>query len=277
MVLVWWCLGIMLVLGVVFGVGLAVASRFFHVATDERVDAVLAVLPGINCGACGYAGCEGYARAVAEKKVSPCLCVPGGRKTAIAVSEVMGVPVGQETAPPRAVVHCQGGADRCGRRSDYRGLADCRAAQLTQGGDKDCEYGCLGYGTCAAVCPFSAITMGADRIPVVDWNKCTGCGLCVKACPRRIIDLQRNTIPSYVACCSQDKGAAVKGICKVGCIACWICVKASPAGAVEKNGNLPKLTYPPGVDYSEAFEKCPMHCFVKVARPGAGSDAPRPG
>jgi Na+-translocating ferredoxin:NAD+ oxidoreductase RNF subunit RnfB len=264
MVLILWCLGIMLVLGVLFGVGLAVASRFFHVATDARVEAVLAALPGVNCGACGFAGCEGYARAVVEKKESPALCIPGGRKTAASVAQIMGLAAGEAAAPPCAVVHCQGGTDRCGRRAVYQGIADCRAAQMMQGGDKACEFGCLGYGTCAAVCPFGAMTMGPDRIPVVDRAKCTACGLCVKACPRRIIELLPNTSPVCLACCSQDKGAAVKTTCKVGCIACWICVKVSPPGSVEKNGNLPKLTYPAGVDYAAALEKCPMHCFVKV-------------
>jgi len=264
----------MLVLGALFGVGLAVAGRFFRVTTDPRVEALLAALPGVNCGACGFAGCEGYARAVAEKKAEPTLCMPGGRKTSAALAEIMGVALGAEATPPRAVVHCQGGTDRCGARADYRGLPDCRAAQMMQGGHKSCEFGCLGYGTCADVCPFGAILMGPDRIPVINRDKCTGCGLCVKACPRRIIELLPENIPVYLACSSQDKGPAVKKICKVGCISCWLCVKLSPPGAVEKNGNLPRLTYPAGVDYAAALAKCPMHCYVK--REATPAAAPTP-
>lgn len=270
------CIIIMAILGGLFGLGLAVASRFFHVETDPRVDQVTEALPGINCGACGYAGCAGYAAAVAQGKAPANMCAPGGQKTALAVAHIMGVELDGEVQPVRSVVHCQGGCELSPHRFTYRGVADCAAAQLVQGGHKACEFGCLGFGTCAKACPFGAISMGPDQIPVVDWDKCTGCGACVRACPRRLLETLPNNITHYVACSNQDKGKAVKDVCKVGCIACWICVKVSPEGAIEKNGNLPRLTYPDGVEYSAALAKCPMHCFVKVEPPLVSRRQERP-
>jgi len=267
------CAIIMGVLGIAFGIGLALASRFFRVDTDPRIEEIAEALPGINCGACGSAGCDGYAEGVA-KGAAPDLCVPGGPDTAMAVAHIMGLKLETERQAVRAVVHCQGGSDLCGQRCEYNGIEDCRAAHLVQAGSKMCDYGCLGYGTCASACPFGAILMGPDRIPVIDWDKCTGCGTCVKACPRGLIETLPASIPVFVACSSQDRGKSVKQSCKVGCIACWICLKKSPEGAVEKNGNLPRLTYPEGVDYAEAMDKCPMNCFVKVEPPSVAKREP---
>ncbi len=261
-----WCVLIMGGLGALFGLGLALAGRFFHVDIDPRIEHVAEALPGINCGACGYAGCDGYAEAVVNGE-QPNLCVPGGPSTAEAVAHIMGMKLDSEVREVRAIVHCQGGADQCGRRYEYDGIEDCRAAHLLQAGSKDCEYGCLGYGTCAEVCPFSAIAMGTDNIPVIDWDRCTGCGTCVRSCPRALIEVVPATVSHYVACSSQDRGKAVKDACKVGCITCWRCIKASPEGHIEKNNYLPRLTYPEGADYSEAMDKCPMNCFVKVEPP----------
>ena len=261
-----WCLAIMGGLGALFGVGLAVAGRFFHVKTDPRIERIADALPGINCGACGLAGCDAYAEGIV-KGAELNLCIPGGHETALAVAHIMGLTLEDERLPVRAVVHCQGGTDRCGARYEYDGIADCTAADLLQAGPKKCDYGCLGYGNCAKACPFGAITMNEQRIPVVDWNICTGCGTCVRACARDLIETLPMTIGHYVACSSRDKGKAVKQTCSVGCITCWICVKQSPPDSIEKNGNLPRLAYPPEVDYTLAAEKCPMNCFVAVQPP----------
>ena len=261
-------------LGIAFGLTLALSGRFFHVETDPRIEHIAEALPGINCGACGYAGCDSYAEAVA-KGAAPDLCVPGGHDVALAVAHVMGAKLESERQPVRAVVHCQGGTDRCGRRFEYHGIEDCNAAHLMQAGGKECEYGCLGYGTCASVCPFGAITMRWDRIPMIDWEKCSGCGTCARACPRSLIETIPITARHFVSCSSQDRGKEVKQTCAVGCIACWLCVKVSPEGSIEKEGNLPKLTYPADADYAAAQEKCPMNCFVAVERPRV-SERPTP-
>ena len=267
-----WCVAIMGGLGVAFGVGLALASRFFHVETDPRIEAVAGALPGVNCGACGYAGCDAYAEAVVAGAPAD-LCIPGGHDSAAAVARIMGVQLDDERQAVRAIVHCGGGRDRCAQRYEYDGLEDCRAAHLLQAGAKACEYGCLGYGTCAAACPFGAISMEPDGLPIINWDKCTGCGACVKVCPRNLIETVPATTKYYVACSSQDKGKSVRAICTVGCISCWLCVKMSAEGAVEKRGNLPRLTHAEGADYAKAAEKCPTKCIVEVRSPLIGARA----
>lgn len=258
----------MTVLGVLFGIGLVLAARAFRVEQDPRIEAVLDVLPGINCGACGYAGCHAYAEAVVEgQKVV--LCTAGGPDVGRAVAELMGVEV-VETAKLRAVLHCQGGLSRCGDRFQYVGEQDCRAAHITSGGPKSCIYGCLGLGSCARACPFDAIAMSEEGLPVIDAEKCTACGICVRACPRDLISLLPVDWKVYLGCSSHYKGKAVKDICAVGCIACGLCAKRDPHDAIVLEGNLPVLDFEKaGGDFAAAAEVCPMNCFVVEGRPAA--------
>ena len=255
---------VMLVLGLAFGVCLALASKVFAKDEDPRVERILEALPGANCGGCGYGGCRAYAEAVVNgEKVS--LCTAGGQECADALAAIMGVEV-TATAKVRAVVHCQGGTGRCAQRCDYDGVQDCRAANLVSGGPKACIYGCLGIGSCAEACPFDAITMNQERLPVIDPEKCVACGICTKVCPRGLITLLDINYQTYVACSSRDRGKAVKNICSTGCIACGLCAKKDPNGAVVLEGNLPVLDYEKaGGDFSVAAEVCPMDCFVTGA------------
>ena len=253
--------GSMVVLGVLFGAGLMLAARAFHVEEDERVEAALDILPGMNCGACGYAGCQAYAEAVVEgEKVS--LCTAGGPEVARALAELMGVEV-SDLVKLRAVVHCQGGMSRCADRFEYVGVQDCRAAHITSGGPKSCIYGCLGLGSCARACPYDAITMSDERLPVVDPEKCTACGICVRTCPRDLLSLLPVEYKTYLGCSSRDRGKAVKDICSVGCIACGLCVKNDPHKATNLVELLPVLDFEKaGGDFSKGAEVCPMSCFV---------------
>lgn len=270
----------MVVLGVLFGICLALASRVFAKDEDPRVEEVLVALPGLNCAACAFSGCRAYAEAVAAGDEDVNLCRPGGPDTAEAVAAIMGVQAGA-VVRLRAVVHCQGGESRCGSRAVYDGPADCRAADLIGGGHKDCPYGCLGFGTCAEACPFGAITMSAERLPVVDAHKCTACGACVDACPRGIISLLDVDYKTYLGCAVRERGKLVKEMCSVGCIACGACAKKDPNGAIVMEGNLPVLDYEKsGGDFDVAVEVCPMNCFVSeggkpelVAAAGAASGA----
>ncbi|MFW6189986.1 MAG: RnfABCDGE type electron transport complex subunit B [Planctomycetota bacterium] len=258
-----WAVGSMAVLGLVFGVGLVLAARALGAEEDPMVEKIEDRLPGINCGACGYANCEQYARAVAEGEEVD-LCVPGGQETAEALAELMGVEVG-DVEPMKAVVHCQGGTDNCGsNRFEYVGERDCRAADITSGGPKDCLYGCLGFGSCAAECPDEAISMDWERrLPVIDPDACTGCGVCVKACPRDLISLIPKKYDMFLGCSSHDRGKAVKDICEVGCIACRLCVRKDPNEAIEMEDQLPVLDYEKGDgDFRVAHDVCPMDCFV---------------
>jgi len=251
----------MTILGILFGLGLVLAARTFKTGEDPRLPDVVDSLPGINCGACGYAGCRQYAEAVVEgEKVN--LCIPGGAETAAVLADIMGVELG-EMVEQRAVVHCQGGMDRCGNRFEYVGEQNCHSAHLTSGGPKACIYGCLGFGSCAEACPFDAITMSEQRLPVIDPEKCTACGICVKACPRNLISLLPSKYKIYLGCAIHSKGKAVKDICSVGCIACGLCVRKDPHDAIVMTDNLPVLDYGKADgDFTVAAEVCPMNCFV---------------
>jgi electron transport complex protein RnfB len=268
----------MVVLGLLFGIFLALASRIFAVHVDPRIEQIMNALPGANCGGCGYGGCKAYAEAVVNgEKIG--LCPVGGIEAAKAVAAIMGVEV-EAMAARRAVVHCQGGRNRCAMRADYIGQTDCRAAHITSGGPKACVYGCLGLGTCAAVCPFGAIKMSEERLPVIDADKCTACGMCVQTCPRGLITLLDKRYTIYLGCSSRDKGKAVKDICSVGCIACGLCAKKDPNGAIVMKGNLPVLDYEKSKgDFRVAAEVCPMNAYVvegaQPALAGSGAAAAR--
>ncbi|MFW6107081.1 MAG: RnfABCDGE type electron transport complex subunit B [bacterium] len=250
-------------LGVVFGAGLAVASKKFRVQTDPRIDQVYEELPHIDCGACGYPGCSAYAAAVVKQGAAVDLCVPGGPETAQAVAQVMGVEVSAEKEKRRAVVLCQGGCEEAARDFVYSGVQDCRAAALVHGGPKTCKFGCLGFGTCASVCPFDAITMGDNGLPVISEDRCTACGVCVRACPVRIITILPTRHRVYMACSNPAaKGKAMKQMCSRGCIKCRLCVKVTESGAIEWGEGLPAIDFEQWDDPDKALEKCPMGCFV---------------
>lgn len=252
----------MIVLGLMFGVGLAIASRAFQTQEDERTERVIEALPGANCGACGYGGCRAYAEAVVEgEKVT--LCTAGGPEVCQAIAQIMDVEADGPGVKKRAVVHCQGGTQNCELRCDYTGPQDCRAADLLSGGPKACQYGCLGFGTCADACPYGAITMSEQRLPVIDAEKCTACGICVEICPRDLISLLNVEYKTYLGCSSPEKGKDVKNVCSVGCISCRLCEKKDPNDAIKMEAGLPQLDYEKAEgDFSVAVEVCPMNSYV---------------
>lgn len=259
--------------GLFFGIVLGFASNKFAVPTDERIEKVAEVLPNVNCGACGYAGCSAFAKAIVEGKAPVNGCIPGGIKTAEAISKIMGI-TAESTEPMMAVVHCKGGDKEAKKRAKYNGIKDCNAAILTSNGEKECLYGCLGLGTCVEVCPFDAIFINDNGTAQVIPDKCTGCGKCVEACPQNIIELIPKMHKIYLACSNHEKGAKVKKECSVGCTACTLCVKATPSGAITMVNDLPKLDYTMNENFIVAAYKCPSKCFVDlaVARPKANID-----
>ena len=249
-------------LGAVFGLGLAFAAKRFSVKVDPRVEQVLDVLAHAHCGACGYAGCEQYAEAVVNNPdVSPNLCTPGGAKCAEAVALITGKKA-EMREPIFARIMCQGGWSKSAKRFKYEGVEDCRAAVLAGGGDKSCIYGCLGYGTCARVCPFGAITMNDDHLPVVDMTKCTGCRKCEAACPKKVIEVLPASKAVIVACHSKDKGVDVRKHCQVGCIACGKCVKVCPFDAPSISNNLSRINLDKCKVCSLCVSPCPTNAIV---------------
>lgn len=246
-------------IGLVAAVALGVAAKKFAVQVDPRELALLEVLSGANCGACGYPGCSAYAKAVAKGEALPSLCTPGGQRTVDQIAHIMGVAAVQ-TEPQVAVVLCQGDDARASAKYRYLGLADCNAAQKIADGPKECPGGCLGLGTCARVCPFNAIEITAQGLAVISREKCTGCRKCVAACPRQVIRMTPLTATVHVLCNSHDKGAQVRKYCQVGCIACLICVKTVP-GAYKVEENLATVVYGQADGAAAAVAKCPTKCI----------------
>jgi RnfABCDGE-type electron transport complex B subunit len=247
--------------GLVSAAALAVADKYLSIPEDPRVAHVTGLLPGANCGGCGFAGCADYARAVVQGGASGALCAPGGAACADAIAAFLGKAAG---APEKrtALVLCCGDDTEAVRRFAYNGITDCAAAQATAGGDKGCTYGCLGYGTCARVCPVSAITISQGLAKVAK-TRCVACGKCVAACPRSLITLIPAAAEIHVLCHSKDKGPAVKKVCGTGCIGCRLCTQVA-GGAIAMDGFLAVVDYAKPLAGEEALAACPAHCIRKA-------------
>ncbi|MBI5194939.1 MAG: RnfABCDGE type electron transport complex subunit B [Nitrospirae bacterium] len=244
----------------IFGIGLAFAAKKFAVQEDPRIDQVSECLAHAHCGACGFAGCRQYAEAVVLKpEVAPNLCTPGGKASAEAVAKITGKAM-SALEPKIARVFCQGGMSKSARRFKYEGIADCRAAVLSSGGDKSCIYGCLGYSTCANVCSFGAIIMSDDHLPVINPVKCTACGKCAQACPKKVIEILPSAKEVLIRCHSKDKGAETKKNCKPGCTGCGICVKVCPYNAPLVENNLSRIN----LDKCRVCGLCTAKCPSKA-------------
>ncbi len=250
-------------IGMLAAVALGFASKKFAVEVDPRELAVLEVLSGANCGACGYPGCSAYARAVASGEASASLCTPGGTETIEKVAHIMGVEA-EMTAPQVAVVFCQGDNRKAKNKYRYLGIADCASAQRLADGPKTCPGGCLGLGTCMRICPFGAIEMTPEGLAVINREKCTGCRKCVQACPRSVIRMEPLDATIHVLCNSHDKGAAVRKYCSVGCVACHICQKTVPE-AYRIDNSLAVVNHEYNEEALAAVAKCPTKCICDFA------------
>jgi electron transport complex protein RnfB len=261
-------------LGIVFGVALAIIAARFVVKADPKVEQVRETLPGANCGACGFAGCMGYAEAVVgNPDVAVSMCAPGKAAVAEKIANITGKKA-EKVDPKIARVFCQGGNSLSQRKFIYTGVQDCAAAVLAAGGDKSCEYGCLGYATCMRACPFNAITMSPDNLPIINPEKCTACGKCVAACPKQVIELALASKAVVISCHSKDKGIDVKKKCQVGCIACGICVRTCPVDAIKVDNNLARIDHSKCIVCGLCTKKCPTNAIFDhiPVRPKASID-----
>lgn len=250
-------------LGILFGIGLSVAAKKLAVESDPRVDEIEPLLPGANCGACGYPGCRGLAEAIVEGKAPVTACPVTKDPSPIAL--VMGVDAGAVVRKV-AKVRCLGGKAESTERFIYMGIQDCSAAHGLAGGAKGCGYGCLGLASCAHACPFGAIVMSPNGLPVVDEAVCTGCGICVTSCPRDLFVLGAEGDPVTVLCRSAAKGPEVRKVCKVGCIACGICAKNCPVEAITVQNNLAEINPDLCTGCGICMEKCPMKTIKGTIR-----------
>lgn len=272
MILVLKAIGITVVilggLGLVFGFVLAIASRAFAVDEDPRKELLMEIMPGANCGACGFAGCSAYADAVIEGTTVVGACPVGGAAVAEKMASIMGVTNTGASVRQVAMVRCSGsGSDRS--RYVYEGIQDCLAAsRVAAGGPLACRFGCLGFGSCVKACDFGAITVenGAAR---VDEEKCMGCLKCTSACPRGLITIVPYGSEVVLQCSSRDKGVFTRSVCEKGCIGCGLCAKACPNGAITLENDLASIDYHKCTACGACIEKCPQKLIHRIG----GSDS----
>ena len=240
-------------IGLIAAVVLFVASKKFAVYEDPRIAQVAEVLPGANCGGCGFPGCSGMADALVKGADAGSLdglsCPVGGSEVMTKVADLLGMAIAN-SEPMVAVVRCNGTCEHRAKIAEYAGLRTCAAMHACGAGETACGFGCLGCGDCVAACQFGAISIDpATGIPVVDEEKCTSCGACVKACPRNIIELRKKGPKGrrvFVSCVNKDKGPVAMKACAVSCIGCGKCEKECPFGAITVENNLAYID----------FEKC---------------------
>ncbi len=246
-------------IGLIAAVALGFAAKKFAVEVDPRELAAMEVLPGANCGACGFPGCAGYAKALVAGTVDLNQCPPGGADVVAKLARILGVEAAA-AARELAVVLCQGDNRKAQVKYHYLGLSDCTAAQKIAGGPKACPGGCLGLGSCQRVCPFDAIEMTDDGLAVINREKCTGCRKCIAVCPRNVIRMTPYESEVHVLCNSHDKGAVVRKYCQIGCIGCHICKKTIP-DAYKVEDFLAMVVYEQDAEAFEAIDKCPTKCI----------------
>ncbi len=258
-------------LGLFLAVVLFLIAKKFNVQEDPRIDLVEAIMPGANCGGCGFAGCRAFAEAcVKAGTLEGKFCPVGGNNVMKAIGEKLGVAV-EEKVPMVAVVRCHGTCDNRPRTNFYDGSSSCKIMNSLYSGDTDCRYGCLGGGDCEKVCAFDAIKINPrTMLPEVDEEKCTSCGACVKACPKAIIEL-RNKGPKnrrvYVSCMNKDKGGVAKKACAVACIGCRKCEKVCPFGAITVENNLSYIDYNKCKLCRKCVDECPTKAIWSVNFP----------
>lgn len=246
------------VIAFVLGVLLGLFKKIFHVDTDPKVEKVREALSGANCGGCGLAGCDAFAGAVVKGDAPVNGCVAGGSSCATKIAEILGA-AGVEVKPQIAVLACQGSKDCAADKGEYIGIKTCKAANLVMNGTKKCAFGCIGFGDCVAACPFDAIKMGENGLPVFDKSKCVGCGKCRSACPKRLISILDADTKGPIALCSShsDNKPQIKKDCSKGCFKCGMCARKCPAQAIDVTSGIPKIDYSKCTSCGECINACP--------------------
>ena len=248
--------GVVAGVGLFVGIFLGVAGKVLHVETNETEVKVRECLPSNNCGGCGYASCDALAKEIAAGNAPVNACVVGGEPVAKEIAAIMGTEAGESV---RMVAHlkCAGNCNAAVQRAEYSGVHDCRLAALAPSKNgKGCIYGCMGYGSCAAICPQHAISV-KDGIAHIDEDLCVGCGACARMCPNKLIEIIEYKTFTVVDCSSQDKLKAVKDVCSAGCLGCGVCAKLCPSKAITMVNNLPVIDRTLCVGCGTCNSKCP--------------------
>lgn len=254
-------IGIVAAIGVLCALLLVIASKYMHVETNEKEKAIRDVLPGANCGACGFTGCDGYAKALANGEVSKTnLCVPGADAVSAKIAELTGLQA-EDVIEQVATVKCLGDCNMTKDKCEYSGIESCVAARMLYGGKGMCTFGCLGYGDCAKVCPNNAICI-ENGIAHVNTKLCSGCGLCKRTCPQHVITLMADVDKVIVTCSNKEKGAVTRQKCSHGCIGCKKCEKNCPTEAIVVENNLASIDYEKCINCGLCAKNCPVSCIM---------------
>ncbi|NLC38607.1 MAG: RnfABCDGE type electron transport complex subunit B [Clostridia bacterium] len=259
--------GVMGALGILFAVGLSYAAGKFKVDSDPKVELLAGLLPGANCGGCGFSGCQGFAEALVAGDASLSGCSVCGNDALEQMSQLLGQELPEQTERLVARIICRGDHHLARWVARYEGVQDCRAASLIGSSPKGCLEGCLGLGSCVKACSFDAMYMGEDHLPVVDEEKCTGCGACARACPRSVIAMVSVTSTVVVRCNCHDRGRMVRENCQVGCLACKACEKVCQEGAIRVVEGLAIIDAQKCTGCGLCVARCPSKCIEIPVRP----------
>jgi len=263
---------IMLGLGFGFALVLLIASVKLKVEVDPKVEQIHEVLPNLDCGACGFAGCGQYAKALLKNPGLLGKCAPGGPETSANIADILNLQVSDSGPQKRPIVHCRAHLDDKTVYAKYIGINTCIAANALAN-VQACAFGCLGFGDCCDACKFDALDI-VDGLATVDYDKCTGCTACSKACPRNLIEMVpfRYENMMTVACSSKETGKSTRSICKVGCIGCGLCAKQSDLFKIEDNlARFDYAKYETTEKEEAAMNKCPTKVIIY-----RGKTAPEP-
>ena len=248
-----------LALAFVLGIALGFFRDFFAVPQDPLAEKIREVLPGANCGACGFPGCENYASAIAAGKAGISACTVGGPSVAEKLAAITGKS-GEAVQQTVAVLACQGSYLLAPLKGTYTGLPTCRGAKLAAGGTKLCSWGCLGFGDCVKMCKFDALSLDTEKgLPVVDYEKCTGCRMCMNECPQGILKAVPSDQKGSMTFCSNrsPNRQLVAKSCKIACIKCGLCVKNCPQQCIDLGGNIPVVDWSKCISCGTCVAKCP--------------------
>ena len=262
------------VLALCFGAFLGFAAKKFHVEVDPRVEQIDEILPGANCGACGFPGCAGFAQAVVDGDAPVNGCIPGGDSVTEAIASILGKSA-EVSTPMIAALKCRGGKERAHDAFVYEGVENCISAALIMDGPKACPNACIGLGSCIEACAFDAISMDDNDLPVIDREKCTGCGACVVICPKDVLEMMPADSDVWIACNNVYSGKLVKSVCETGCIGCRLCVRECPKDAITFENNLAHIDYEKCTNCQICVVVCPTGTIHTKRTGEILNDAPK--
>lgn len=249
------------IIGLLCAVMLVLAAKFFAVPENKKLSDIRECLPGANCGACGYTGCDGYAKALAtDDSVKTNLCIPGADATAANIAHILGKEA-EDVIEQVAVIRCYGDCSHTVNKMDYVGINSCEAVKTMYGGKGKCGFGCMGFGDCVKSCPQHAICL-QNGIAHINPRLCIGCGICTRTCPQGLIALMSDEENVLVTCSNKERGAIAKAKCSNACIGCKKCEKNCPTHAITVQNNLAQIDYSLCIKCELCAQNCPVGCIL---------------